>query len=220
MCSSLLSGVALAEKADRDKEINFSSDQPFEGNLLEKKRNVRGNVIITQGTISIHADRIDFKQNPDNSLFATAYGNPVSFREKKDDSDEYYEGYSQRLVYDGSKNVVEMFDRALLKQGNNELRGNYVSTTTPPANTASKAGPTSRAVTNGTGTRVRGVFQPRPDATPGAKGAPKSDEKGTAAPDAKGSQPAAKDGKDAAAPGTAKSAPPLELTPDPSLPAK
>ena len=75
-----------------------------------------GNVVVTQGTLSIHADRITFHQNPDNSLSATAYGNPVTFREKRDGVDEYYEGFAQRIVYDGQKRFVELFDNALLKK--------------------------------------------------------------------------------------------------------
>ncbi len=95
--------------------------------LQTRRGALSGNVIITQGTLSIHADRIVFKQNPDNSLSATAYGNPVAFRQKRDGVDEYYEGYAQRVEYDGAKELVELFDRALLKRGQDEIRSNYVS---------------------------------------------------------------------------------------------
>ena len=63
------------------------------------------------------ADRIVFRQNADNSLSATAHGNPVAVRQKRDGVDEYYEGYAQRIEYDGAKELVELFDRALLKRG-------------------------------------------------------------------------------------------------------
>ena len=116
-----------AEKADREKPINFSAEQPAEVDFEKRVGTLRGNVVITQGTLTIRADRIDFKQNADNSLSATAFGNPVSFRQKKDDSDEYFEGYAQRAVYDGQKQLLELFDRALLKQGSDEIRSNYVS---------------------------------------------------------------------------------------------
>ena len=117
---------ALAEKADRDKPINFQGDS-LGGNTDTKISDLIGNVVITQGTLTIHADRIQFHQNPDNSVSATATGNPVSFREKRDGADEYYEGYAQRIVYDGTKRIVELFDRALLKRTGDELRGNYIS---------------------------------------------------------------------------------------------
>src|SRR5450755_271933 len=106
---------ALAEKADRDKPINFQGDS-LGGNTDTKISDLVGNVVITQGTLTIHADRMQFHQNPDNSVSATALGNPVSFREKRDGADEYYEGFAQRIVYDGAKRIVELFDRALLKR--------------------------------------------------------------------------------------------------------
>src|SRR6202163_2780912 len=93
---------ALAEKADRDKPINFQGDS-LGGNTDTKISDLIGNVLITQGTLTIHADRIQFHQNPDNSVSATAFGNPVTFREKRDGVDEYYEGFAQRIVYDGTK---------------------------------------------------------------------------------------------------------------------
>ena len=122
-----IAGAAHAEKGDKEKPINFSAVQPAEVDFEKRIGTLRGNVVITQGTLTIKADRIDFKQNADNSLSATAYGNPISFRQKKDDSDEYYEGFAQRAVYDGSKDLLELFDRALLKQGTDEIRSNYIS---------------------------------------------------------------------------------------------
>ena len=118
---AVLAAPAGADKGDREKPINFSADQPAEVDFEKRVGTLRGNVVITQGTTTIRADRIEFKQNADNSLSATAFGNPVSFRQKKDDSDEYFEGFAQRAVYDGQKQLLELFDRALLKQGSDEI---------------------------------------------------------------------------------------------------
>jgi lipopolysaccharide export system protein LptA len=209
---ALAPGLAFGEAADRNKDIVFSSDQPFEGNLLEKKGTVKGNVVITQGTISIHADRIDFKQNADNSLTATAYGNPVSFREKKDNSDEYYEGYAQRAVYNGQKQTLELYDNALLKEGNNELRGQYVFYNNATGEYRVEGAPKGA---KGGESRVRGVFQPRNEgeAAPATKGG------GQASPGSKGGAKEAPSPKDAANAKRGKAAP-LALTPDTSLSAK
>jgi lipopolysaccharide export system protein LptA len=213
-----------AEKADREKPINFSAEQPAEVDFEKRVGTLRGNVVITQGTMTIRADRIDFKQNADNSLSATAYGNPVSFRQKKDDSDEYYEGFAQRAVYDGQKQTLELFDRALLKQGNDEIRSNYVSYNSSTGVFRAEGRPDAPG-TEGPGDRVRGVFQPRSESpfapkADGKQGAAKDDKaapaKDDAAASAKDKASPAKDGKAAAK----KPAPPLKLTPDPSLPAK
>ena len=217
----LASHAARAEKADREKPINFSAEQPAEVDFEKRMGSLRGNVIITQGTMTIHADKIDFKQNPDNSLSATAYGDPIAFRQKKDDSDEYYEGFAQKAVYDGQKQTLELFDRALLKLGSDEIRSNYISYNSATGVFKAEGRPDAPGV-EGPGARVRGVFQPRPESEPGAKGAGKAEMKEPAAEGGK-EKPAAKDdkekpaGKDAA---PAKGAPPLTLTPDTTPPAK
>ena len=204
---------ALAEKADRDKPINFQGDS-LGGNTDTKISDLIGNVVITQGTLTIHADRIQFHQNPDNSVSATATGNPVSFREKRDGGDEYYEGYAQRIVYDGTKRVVELFDRALLKRTGDELRGNYISYNAETNTYKAEGRPDSRPPAAGEtslGPRVRGVFLPQPKDGKDAKGA--KDDKSTPqksverdANDAKGGKAASQNPNE-----------PVPLKPDASL---
>ena len=220
--AAVVAAPAHADKADRDKPINFSADQPAEVDFERRVGTLRGNVVITQGTMMIRADRIDFKQNADNSLSATAYGNPVSFRQKKDDSDEYYEGFAQRAVYDGQRQTLELFDRALLKQGSDEIRSNYVSYNSATGIFKAEGRPDAPGV-EGPGDRVRGVFQPRSD-NPFVPGGPAK--KDGSEPAKNGGEPA----KDTAPPGDAKAAPknaksapkaaPLTLKPDSSLPAR
>jgi lipopolysaccharide export system protein LptA len=172
-CAALAALPVHAEKADREKPVSFASD---EGEVNYEKRTgiLKGNVVITQGTLTIKANRIDFKQNADNSLSATVLGNPLAFRQKRDDAEGYYEGWAQRAEYDGQKENLELFDNAILKRGADEIRSNYISynsateqfkaegraSTVPPA-----AGEIGRS------DRVRGTFQPKSDAGVPGKGA-------------------------------------------------
>ncbi len=196
--------AAWGEKADREKPVNFSSDDAGGVNYETRTGSLKGNVVITQGTMTIRADRIDFKQNANNSLSATVFGNPLSFRQKKDGADEFYEAYAQRAVYDGQKELLELFDRALLKQGVDEIRSNYISYNTSTGAYKAEGRPDQPGAPEGPGSRVRGTFQPRGDALPGpAKPAP-GGAAAPATPFAKGTPPA-------------KAAPPLALTPDSAL---
>ena len=170
----LLAALALAmpvhaEMGDREKPINFSGDTG-DANLQARGGTLAGHVIVTQGTLEIRADRIVFRQNADNTLSATAYGNPVAIRQKRDGVDEYYEGYAQRLEYDGSKELVELFDNALLKRGQDEIRSNYVSYNT--ASELFKAEGRAGSVPDpaGPGPRVRGMFQPKSETPLPGKG--------------------------------------------------
>ena len=223
-CAAALGWAASAgaEQADRNKPIHFSAEQPAEVDFDKRVGTLRGNVVITQGTLTIHADKIDFKQNADNSLSATAYGNPIDFREKKEGSDEYYQGYAQRAVYNGQTHTLELFDNALLKEGNNEFRGNYISYNSD-TNFMKAEGRPNAPGGEGPGPRVQGVFEPRSDTPFGGK--PSSpdkggDAKGAAKSDAKSAPKSNGKGADAAKNRTAKSAPPLALTPDSTLSAK
>src|SRR5206468_92992 len=134
-------------------------------------------------------------------MSATAYGKPISFRQKKDESDEYFEGFAQRAVYDGQKQFLELFDRALLKQGADEIRSNYISYNTSTGVATAEGRPDQPGATAGPGARVRGMFQPHDENAAGGKGAPAKG--GAAAPKAD-----AKSGTKSA---------PLKLTPDSTI---
>jgi lipopolysaccharide export system protein LptA len=155
---------AHAQRDDKKQPINYSADTG-DVNYQTKIGNLAGNVIITQGTMTIRADRIKFRQNADNSVSATAYGNPITFRQKREGTDEYFEGYAQRAEYDGEKELLELFDRALLKRGQDEIRSNYISYNTKTELFRAEGRPDSPAAPadGAPGARVRGVFQPKDD---------------------------------------------------------
>ena len=173
-----LAAVSSAETGDREKPINFSSDRG-DLNYESKVGKLDGSVVLTQGTITIRADRLTFRQNPDNSMQVTATGNPVSFRQKRDGRDEYYEGFAQRIEYDGAKDLLELFDRALLKQGTYEIRSNYISYNAKTEVFKAEGRPdTPAAAAAGPGARVRGTFQPREGTGAPGKAGDKASPKG------------------------------------------
>ncbi len=158
---------ASAETGDKEKPITFSADGA-EVNYESGTGVLKGNVIITQGTITIRANRIDFKQNPDNSLSATAYGNPLAFRQKRDGMDAYDEGWAQRAVYDGSKDQLELFDNAILRRGTDEIRSNYISYNAATEQFKAEGRPVTAPTADAPPPRVQGVFQPKSgDTLPG-----------------------------------------------------
>jgi lipopolysaccharide export system protein LptA len=168
-CIALASACcAHAEKADKEKPISFNADT---GEVNYEKRTgvLKGNVVITQGTLTIKANRIDFRQNADNSLSATAYGSPLSFRQKRDDAEGYYEGWAQRAEYDGAKENLELFDNAILKRGADEIRSNYISynATTEQFKAEGRPSATPAPDDVGRSDKVRGVFQPKSEGLPG-----------------------------------------------------
>jgi lipopolysaccharide export system protein LptA len=184
LIAALAAPAAMAEKTDREKPINYSADVG-DVNYQTKIGTLSGNVIVTQGTLTIHADKIVLKQNPDNSLSATAIGNPVAFRQKRDGVDEYYDGYAQRVEYDGATEFLQLFDRALLRRGKDEIRSNYISYNAATELFKAEGRPETTPAPSdaGPGARVRGVFQPKSEPAAGAAG---KDTPGKPAKDAPG----------------------------------
>jgi len=122
----LAAAPAQAESADRDKPVNLEADRVTVDETKQTATFV-GNVVLTQGTLTIRGDRMIVQQDADGFKTGTAYGNLASFRQKRDGIDEYVEGYAERIEYDSKADKVQMFNRAYLKKGLDEVRGNYIS---------------------------------------------------------------------------------------------
>jgi lipopolysaccharide export system protein LptA len=119
-------GSAHAEKADREKPINLEADRVSVDDAKQIST-FEGRVVLTQGTLIIRGDRMEVRQ--DNQGFKTGitWGNLAYFRQKRDGYDEYIEGWAERIEYDGRADKVQMFNRASMKKGADEVRGNYIS---------------------------------------------------------------------------------------------
>jgi len=127
----LLIGSAHAERADRDQPIYLEADRATVEDV-KKKDSMRvsiftGNVIMTQGTLRITADKVILREDIDGFRYATATGNLVTFRQKRDGIDEYIEGWSERAEYDNKSEKIELFKQARLKRGEDEVKGDYIA---------------------------------------------------------------------------------------------
>lgn len=154
----LLSLPAHAERADRDKPINLEADRVSIDDA-KKVSTFEGNVVLTQGTLVIRADRMVVREDAQGFNQGTAYGNLANFRQKRDGVDEYVEGEAERIEYDGRAERLQLFNRARMKRGDDEVRGSYISYDQPTeffrVTGASQSGDASKAG------RVRAVIQPK-----------------------------------------------------------
>ena len=112
-CATLLCAVlacharpGYAERADRDKTMHLDANQVSVDDARQTST-FEGNVIFTQGTMSIRADKIVVVQSKDGFTRGTAFGQPAGFRQKREGSDEYAEGSGERIEYDtkNEKNI-------------------------------------------------------------------------------------------------------------------
>jgi lipopolysaccharide export system protein LptA len=123
----LFSNYAHAEKADRDKPINLESDS-MEMDDTHKISTYIGHVRISQGTLLITGDKVIIKQDANGDFeHGTAYGNPATFKQKREGFNEYIEGFAQRIEYDAKNDKLQLFTQARVKRGDDEVKGNYIS---------------------------------------------------------------------------------------------
>jgi lipopolysaccharide export system protein LptA len=126
----LVAAPAWGEKADRNKptqiEANrMSADDAKRMNIFE------GNVVLTKGTIAVRADRIVVRQDAEGFQLVTATGTPVRFKQKQDPKDGQKEGLwmdgeAMRVEIDDRKQTLELFDKARINRGGDEVAGNYI----------------------------------------------------------------------------------------------
>lgn len=166
----LLAPLALAERADRNKPMNVEADT-LRYDDVKQVSVFTGNVVLTKGTIVIRAARIDVRQDPDGYQFGTITGTPdklAFFRQKREALDEFIEGESELIEYDGRADVVKFVRKALLRRLRgatlaDEIAGglivyeNLTDTFSVDGNAVKGAAPTP-------GQRVRAVLTPKPEA--------------------------------------------------------
>ncbi len=158
---------ARAEKADRFKPLKTESDLPGRIDLLNQVVVLNGNVVVTKGTIVIRAARIEVRESPDGYHTAIAFGSPTqhaTFRQKRDEPNEWIEGDAERLEYDGKSDIVRFVNNASWRrlhgaEMTDEINGNLITydSATEVVNVVGGA----PATANNPGGRVRAVLTPK-----------------------------------------------------------
>lgn len=118
-------GPAGAEKADRALDMTILSS-PCVVDLAKNTYVCTGNVVITQGTLTLKADRIEVRETPDGYRTAQAIGSaakPAQYREKRDGVNEFIEGSALRIDYDSRAATVRLDGQAVARR----LRGTVVA---------------------------------------------------------------------------------------------
>lgn len=157
VCAALLALPLHAEQADRDKPVNLEADTVTLDDI--KKVSVyQGNVILSQGTLTLRADRVQVTQNANGLDKVSAVGRPVAFRQKVDGRDEFIEGFADRIEYSGADGQLELIGQARLRRGSDELRGAQISYNANTEFYKVVGQPDAKTP----GGRVRAVIRPKP----------------------------------------------------------
>ncbi|MDK9701798.1 MAG: lipopolysaccharide transport periplasmic protein LptA [Sulfuritalea sp.] len=161
--ATLAATAARAEKADRDKPVNLEADRVSVDDV-KKVQIFEGNVQLVKGTLTIRAERIVVTQDDDGYQRGVATGGggtPARFRQKREGVDEYIEGEAERIEHDAKGEKTEFFNRAWVKSGLDEVRGQFISYDARTENYFVTSGPNGTRAKPGSGERVRAVIQPK-----------------------------------------------------------
>lgn len=157
---------ALAEAADRDKPINLEADS-VKVDDAKQISTYSGNVILTQGTLIIRADKLIVREDSAGFQHSTSTGNPTTFKQKREGKNEYMEGSAQRIEYDGRMDKVQLYTKAWVKRGEDIVHGEYISYDAN-AEYAEVIGSAKSADGTTTSGRVRAIIQPKNKKAAGA----------------------------------------------------
>jgi lipopolysaccharide export system protein LptA len=129
MAAAVLAAVALpaaAERSDRSKEIVVGADR-LTADESNKTSTFEGDVVISQGTMRMTASKVTVREDKDRHKYYVANGAPVTFRQKRDNVDEWIEGFAERAEFDDRNDVLKLFNRARVKRNNDELTGDVIT---------------------------------------------------------------------------------------------
>ncbi len=123
----LVAGVqARAEKADRSKPMVIEAERTGTVDLQRQVLVYNGNVVVTQGTMVLRADRVELRELPDGYREASAVGGAgrqATWRQRRDGLDEFVEGSADRIEFDGRTDKLRFIGNGMVRR----LRGSSVA---------------------------------------------------------------------------------------------
>jgi lipopolysaccharide export system protein LptA len=170
----LLVSAAQAEKADRDKPLNIEADSGRYDDL-QQIGSFTGNVVVTKGTLTMRAAKIEIRQSPDGYQYGVATALPgqlATFSQKRDGVDETIRGEAERIEYDGKADTVRLVDRAVIRRYRgatlaDETAGSLITYDNRSEVFSVTGGPAAVTPANPSG-RVRATLAPREASAPAA----------------------------------------------------
>lgn len=119
---------AVAEKADKQKPMYIEADS-ISVDDANKVQNLLGNVIVTKGTMRLEANSVTITEDEigyQKGVALAGKNKLVKFQQKRDNSPDYIRGEAEKITFDSNAEVAEMFGRAWVSVGKDEVRGSYI----------------------------------------------------------------------------------------------
>ncbi|WP_420994595.1 lipopolysaccharide transport periplasmic protein LptA [Cupriavidus sp. 30B13] len=162
-----LAAPASAEKADRDKPLVLEADNASYDDVKQVYV-LTGNVVLTKGTMVLKSDAAEVRTDPEGYQYAVATsksGKQAYIRQKRDNVDEYIDGWGDRIESDGKQDLSKLIGHARMARLAgakliDEIRG-AVITYDSRNEFYTATGGTDNATAGSPSGRVRAVLSPR-----------------------------------------------------------
>ncbi|MEZ5612290.1 MAG: lipopolysaccharide transport periplasmic protein LptA [Rhodocyclaceae bacterium] len=160
---TLASMAAHAERADSKQPVNIEADRVSVDDR-NKTHTFEGNVILSQGTLSIRGNRLVVTQNEDGFQKGVAIGGAdgrASFRQRREGRNEFVEGLAEKIEYDGRTEKATLVGRAEVRSGGDLVKGQYIEYDGMTENYLVTNGRAPGTSSSESSPRVKAVIQPK-----------------------------------------------------------
>lgn len=121
----ILALPAIALDSDKNAPVAIKADTTSI-DFRTGKRTLTGDVEVSQGTMYIKAAKIVLVYDGDKIDTATAYGNPVKFKQLPEGHTELVHGEGKSLKLEQSKNLITLTKNAKLSQKGSVITGKVI----------------------------------------------------------------------------------------------
>jgi len=152
---------AYAQTSDRNQPVNIDADKVTVDDR-NKVHVFEGNVVLTQGTLTLKGDKIVITQDTSgfhNGVATAGSGRMVFFRQKRASDGAWVDGEAERIEYNSQDERAKLFNRAKIQSAGNLVRGHYIEYDAATENYLATDAPSGRPGSNKQGVHV--TIQPR-----------------------------------------------------------
>ncbi|MFK5984202.1 MAG: lipopolysaccharide transport periplasmic protein LptA [Pseudomonadota bacterium] len=126
LLSFVLTQNCLALSSDKNKPIELEADSAD----IDDQNGIsiyRGKVILTQGSTQLNAQKLTIYHDKNHKLIKiVAEGSPARYKQTPDGQKKDVKAKASKLIYYSKKDLIHLYDNALLWQGKNSFRGDKI----------------------------------------------------------------------------------------------
>ena len=120
-----LLGSSAVLSVDTDQPIEIAADSAMREEP-SGKTTYRGDVVLTQGSLEIRADRLVFGFDADDTTLITATGNPATLKQQPENTDTPVDASATTIEYHEKAERVRLVGNAKILQDGAVIEGNTI----------------------------------------------------------------------------------------------